>query len=180
MPTKKTLNFESVNKLAKQMKLNPLALPQVVKTSISVGLGQNKENKEIVKSIENEIALVTGQKPKFTRAKKSISGFKLREGQHIGFVVTLRGKRMWQFLEKLTSVVLPRVRDFDGINDKSIDKNGNLSFSLMEQVVFPEIKPDETKGIWGMTITLTLSKKAEKAFAIKYYSSIGLIFLRKV
>jgi len=176
MSPKKTLNLESINKIAKEMKLNPLSLPQVVKTSVSVGLGQNKENKEIVESIEKEIAAVTGQKPKITRAKKSISGFKLKEGQHIGFVVTLRGKRMWQFLEKLTNVVLPRMRDFDGINDKSIDKNGNLSFSLMEQVVFPEIRPDEIKGIWGMTITLTLNKKAEKKFAMKYYSSIGFVF----
>lgn len=176
MSPKKILNQESILKIANELKRNALSLSWIEKISVSVGLGQNKENKEIVEFIEKELSLITGQKPKFTTAKKSISGFKLREGQHIGFVVTLRGRRMWQFLEKLTSAVLPRVRDFDGINEKSIDSSGNLSFSLLEQAVFPEIIPDEIRAVWGMTITMTLNKKADKEYAKKYYQSIGIVF----
>lgn len=176
MPVKKTLNQDAISKIAKELGRNALSLPQIEKISVSVGLGQNKENKEIVEFIAKEVALITGQKPKSTVAKKSISGFKLREGQHIGYVVTLRGRRMWQFLDKLVSVVLPRVRDFDGISEKSIDSSGNLSFSLLEQSVFPEISPDEVRAVWGMTITLVLDKKADKKYAKQYYQSIGIVF----
>jgi len=155
---------------------NYLSLPRIDKIVVSVGLGEHKENKELTESIGKEIAEITGQKPKIARAKKSISGFKIRENQHIGYVVTLRGKTMNGFLNKLIKVVLPRVRDFDGINEKSLDKCGNLNFSIKEQVFFPEIKPDESKCVWGMTITISLKKKTDPVIAKDYFKKLGFIF----
>lgn len=172
----KDLNKQVLGNISDNLGVNLLSLPKINKAVISVGLGNNKESKELVASIEKELALISGQKPRETKAKKSISGFKIREGQHIGYAVTLRGKRLWQFVEKMTAIVLPRVRDFDGISEKSIDKNGNLNFSIKEQTVFPEVKPDEAKCIWGMTITLTLSKKADHKLAKTYYKGLGLVF----
>ncbi len=178
MESKNLSKISQNSETALEKSVNPLSLPKISKISISVGLGNNKENKDIIDSIENELTAITGQKPKKTVAKKSISGFKVREGQHIGFKVTLRGKRMWQFLKKLTSVVLPRVRDFEGISDKSIDDCGNLSFSIKEQSVFPEIKPDESKCVWGMTITFSLDKKSRKNLVEQYYREIGIVFMK--
>lgn len=167
---------EATEKLFADLKINRLALPRVEKVLVSVGLGPNIGNKEIVESIEKELALITGQKPKKTTAKKSISGFKIRQNQHIGFLVTLRGKRMWQFIYKLINIVYPRIRDFDGIPTKSIDTGGNLNIAIREQLVFPEIKPDEIKATWGMTITLSLNKNTKVDVAKNYYTNLGFIF----
>ncbi len=172
----KDLNNKVLNQMSNDMKVNVFSLPKVEKIVVSVGLGPNKDNKELIGLIGKELALITGQKPKETKAKKSISGFKIREGQHIGYTVTVRGDRMWQFLSRIINIVLPRIRDFDGISDKSIDNNGNLNFSVKEQISFPEIKPDEVKSIWGMTITVSLDKKTDPKVAKAYYSSLGFIF----
>ena len=168
-------NKEVLLKMAKDSGNNLHSFAYVNKVSVSVGLGANKESKEIISSIEKELSELTGQKPKYTRAKKSIAGFKIRENQHIGFVVTLRGKRMWQFIDKINKAVLPRVRDFEGIDEKSIDSSGNLNFSIKEHIVFPEIVHDQTKSQWGMSITLTLNKKSKRNYAKTYYEKIGFI-----
>jgi large subunit ribosomal protein L5 len=172
----KDLNNQVLNKISDEKEVNLLSLPKINKVVVSVGLGPNKENKDLIASIEKELSLLSGQKPRKTKAKKSIAGFKIREGQHIGYAVTLRGKRLWQFIAKVTSIVLPRVRDFDGISESSIDKNGNLNFSFREQTVFPEIKPDETKCVWGMVVTLALDKRADRESAKDYYKGLGFVF----
>ena len=176
MSNKSELNNKVIKEMADAAKANQHSISFINKASVSVGLGQYKENKGLVEAIEGELSAVTGQKPKVTRAKKSISGFKIREGQQIGFVVTLRGKRMWDFINKTISAVLPRVRDFDGISNKSIDSSGNMTFAIKEHTVFPEIKADESKAAWGMAITLTLNKKTDKKTAEAYYKKIGFIF----
>jgi len=170
------ISKEILPRLAKENARSILELPALGKVVITVGLGPFMERKDILESIKSEFALITGQKPKFTIAKKSISGFKLREGQTVGYQVTLRGKRMWDFIERLTMVVLPRLRDFDGVRPKSLDRSGNLTLAVKEQTIFPEIKADEVKENWGMGITLALKTSKETEIAQKYYKELGIIF----
>jgi len=162
--------------MAAQLKRPVLALPRLSKVVVSVGVGPFRERKEVLEAISKELQEITSQKPKTNIAKKSISGFKLREGQTIGYQVTLRGKRMWDFVERLIKVVLPRLRDFDGVSIKSIDKSGNLSIAIREQIIFPEIKADEIKENWGLGVTFVLNNPYEATEAKDYYSHLGIIF----
>ncbi|AMW33027.1 LSU ribosomal protein L5P [Fervidobacterium changbaicum] len=139
-------------------------VPRLVKVVINMGVGEGARNKDVIESHARELSLITGQKPLITRAKKSISNFKIRKGMTIGVKVTLRGPRMYNFVYKLVNLVLPKVRDFRGLNPNSFDGKGNYSFGLTEQLVFPEISPDQIKRIQGMDIIIvTTAKKDEEA-----------------
>ena len=135
---------------------NPMAVPKLEKVVINMGCKGAVENKNLVDSAAKDLATISGQKPTVRRARKSISGFKLREGMPIGVAVTLRGDRMWAFAERLISVVLPRIRDFGGVKNK-LDGRGNYSMGLADQLVFPEIEFDRVEFTQGMDITFVTS-----------------------
>ena len=136
---------------------NKHEIPKLIKISVSCGLGLNASNRAFLGKATNEIRLITGQHPILTKAKKSIAGFKLRKGLNIGCKVTLRKKRMFEFLDRLIFIALPRVRDFKGLSKKSFDGNGNYSIGIKEQIIFPEIDYDKVDKIRGMDITITTS-----------------------
>uniref|UniRef100_A0A7C4CEI3 Large ribosomal subunit protein uL5 n=1 Tax=Fervidobacterium thailandense TaxID=1008305 RepID=A0A7C4CEI3_9BACT len=143
---------------------NVLEVPRLVKVVINMGIGEGARNKEIIETHAKELSQITGQKAVITKAKKSISNFKVRKGMTIGVKVTLRGPRMYNFVYKLVNLVLPKVRDFRGLNPNSFDGRGNYSFGLTEQLVFPEISPDQVKRIQGMDIIIvTTAKRDEEA-----------------
>lgn len=158
---------------------NNLMAPKLEKISINVGVGRASQNPnfqdKILPEIIKELALITGQKPKTTTAKKSISGFKTRQGQIIGLKITLRRDRMYEFLERLIKMVLPRVRDFRGLNPKSVDSKGNLSIGFKEHAVFPEIKPEFSKADFGLEASIITSAK-NKNEALELYKLLGIPF----
>lgn len=131
-----------------------MQIPKVEKVIVNVGCGEAKENSKIIDYVVRDIATITGQKPVPTIARKSVANFKLREGQTVGVKVTLRGERMWEFLDRLFNVALPRVRDFRGINPNSFDGRGNYAMGLKEQLIFPEIEYDKVDAIRGMDICI--------------------------
>ena len=133
---------------------NELALPRLDKIVISMGIGRAIENKNLISAAEKDLKHIAGQKPATCQARKSVAGFKLRQGQKIGLKVTLRGKRAYEFLDRLISLVIPRLRDFRGLSPKSFDHAGNYNMGISEQVVFPEINLDEVEFVQGMNITL--------------------------
>jgi len=139
-------------------------VPRLVKVVINMGVGEGSRNKDVVESHARELTTIAGQKALITKAKKSISNFKVRKGMMVGVKVTLRGPRMYNFVYKLVNLVLPKVRDFRGLNPNSFDGRGNYSFGLTEQLVFPEISPDQVKRIQGMDIVVvTTAKRDEEA-----------------
>jgi len=137
-------------------------VPKIEKVTLNVGLSRAIKDSSLKEEIEKTLLLITGQKPVKTKAKKSISGFKIRAGQEVGMMVTLRGERMWDFVEKLISVAIPRVRDFRGIEEKLFDQRGNLSYPIKEQLVFPEILSDEIGAIFGFQVNITTTAKEKK------------------
>jgi len=145
---------------------------------INMGVGEGARNSEIIEKHAQELAKITGQKPIITKAKKSISNFKIRRGMPIGIKVTLRGARMYNFLYKLINIVLPKVRDFRGLDPNSFDGRGNYSFGLSEQLVFPEISPDEIKRIQGMDITIVTTAKTDQE-AKRLLELFGMPFKRE-
>jgi large subunit ribosomal protein L5 len=136
---------------------NNLAVPKILKVTLNVGIGKGKEDPKVAETANNTLMRITGQRPIYTLAKKSISAFKVRAGMKVGLKVTLRGRRMWDFLEKLVKVSLPRVRDFRGLAPQSVDKNGNLNIGFKEHLIFPEIKSDEVEKIHGLEVAITTS-----------------------
>ncbi len=134
--------------------VNVHAMPRVTKVVVSVGVGKNMRDPKDIAIARNTIERITGQKPVETKAKKSISGFKVREGMVVGLVVTLRGRRMTDFLEKLIRVTLPRVRDFRGLDPAAVDRQGNCTLGIREHIAFPEIRSDEIEKIHGLAITM--------------------------
>ncbi len=143
---------------------NVMQLPRLEKVVINVGAGEAKENAKAIDAIMNDLGLITGQKPVVCRAKKSVANFKLREGMPIGVKVTLRGEKMWDFVDKLFNVTFPRVRDFRGINPNSFDGKGNYSTGLKEQLIFPEIEYDKIDKVRGMDINfITTASTDEEA-----------------
>lgn len=144
--------------LAKELgRENPHALPEIKKIVVSMGLGKAiGERKRLDEAVEH-LAQITGQKPMITKSRKAVSGFRLREGMEVGCLVTLRGRRMYEFLDRLISLALPRVRDFRGLNPKGFDGRGNYSLGLNEQMVFPEILADKAAFVQGMNITMVTS-----------------------
>lgn len=146
---------------------NLMEVPRLEKIVINVGMGEAIANVKMLDAAVKEISLITGQKPLLTKAKKSIAGFKLREGMPIGCKVTLRGDMMYEFLERLLNIALPRIRDFRGVSGKSFDGNGNYTLGLKEQLIFPELKYDEIMAVHGMDITIvTTAGTNEEAKAL--------------
>ena len=133
---------------------NIMQVPGLTKIVVNMGVGDAARDSKVIEGAINDLTLITGQKPKINRARKSIAQFKLREGQAIGANVTLRGDRMWEFLDRLLSLALPRIRDFRGLSDKNFDGHGNYTFGLTEQVMFHEIDPDKIDRQRGMDITV--------------------------
>jgi large subunit ribosomal protein L5 len=133
---------------------NPHQVPGLVKVVVNVGIGEATQNSKLLDRAMEELAVITGQKPALRRAKKSVSNFKLREGQAIGAVVTLRGRRMWEFLDRLLSVALPRVRDFNGVSPRAFDGRGNYTLGVRDQTIFPEVDYDAVERVTGMNVTL--------------------------
>ncbi|MCW3035074.1 MAG: ribosomal protein [Actinobacteria bacterium] len=141
-------------RLVAETGLNIMAVPRLVKIVVNMGVGEAVKEAKTLDEAVNELRIITGQKPMVTKARKSIAGFKLREGVPIGAKVTIRGDRMWEFLDRLLSVALPRIRDFRGLNPRSFDGKGNYSFGVTEQLIFPEIDYDKVTTIRGMDITI--------------------------
>ena len=156
---------------------NPNEVPKLVKVVLNMGLGAEKGNSKSFNIAVEELAVIAGQKPVVTVAKKSIANFALREGQKIGAKVTLRGDKMYEFFDRLTAIALPRVRDFKGISDKSFDGKGNYSMGIKEQLIFPEIVYEKVEKIRGFDITIvTTAKTNEEAKAL--LKALGLPFAR--
>jgi large subunit ribosomal protein L5 len=140
---------------------NKLSLPRLKKVVVNMGVGEALQDKNRMEQAVEQLGQITGQRPQVTKAKKAVSAFRLRENNEIGCRVTLRGKRMYEFLDRLISVALPRIRDFRGINPKSFDGHGNYSMGLTEQMVFPEIDPDKVNFTQGMDITFVTSTDSD-------------------
>jgi large subunit ribosomal protein L5 len=154
---------------------NPMQVPRVRKIVVNMGLGEAVGNPKLIDGAVADLSAITGQKPVVTRAKKSIATFKLREGMPIGAKVTLRRERMWEFLDRLVSLSLPRVRDFRGISPRAFDGAGNYTLGLKEQIVFPEIDFDKVDKIKGMNITVVTSAKSNEE-AKELLSALGMPF----
>jgi len=140
---------------------NVMAVPKLQKVSVNIGLGEATQNPKLMDGAVNELAQIAGQKPVVTKAKKSIAAFKLREGMSIGAMVTLRGDRMYEFLDRLMNVALPRVRDFRGVSSKSFDGRGNYTLGMKDQLIFPEIDYNKVEKIKGMNISITTTAKTD-------------------
>lgn len=167
---------EIVPALMKKFKYtNLMQVPKLKKISVNQGLGQAILDKKLIDSGVEEMSAITGQRAVITKSKKDISNFKLRKGMPIGVRVTLRGEKMYEFLDRLVSVAIPRVRDFRGINDKGFDGKGNYSFGVTEQLIFPEIDIDKVNKITGMNITLVTSSNTDKE-ALALLKEFGLPF----
>lgn len=154
---------------------NNLAVPKITKVSLNVGLGKYKENQKLLSLVSQDIFLITGQKAQITRAKKAISGFKIKAGDIVGLRVTLRGKKMYDFLEKMIRIVLPRTRDFRGISIKSLDASGNYTLAVREHIVFPEIEYERVETIYGLQISLSINTK-KSAESQKLMELLGFPF----
>lgn len=141
---------------------NPLQVPRLEKITINMGLGLAIQDPKILDSAVAELAVITGQKPVITKARKSIANFKLRQGMSIGAMVTLRGDRMYEFLDRLLSLALPRVRDFRGVSPKAFDGRGNYSLGIKEQIIFPEINYDKIDRIKGLNITIVTTARTDE------------------
>jgi len=141
---------------------NDLQVPRLEKIVVNMGVGEGAQDAKAMDSAMKDLALITGQKPRLNRAKRSVAGFKLRTGMSVGCKVTLRGDRMYEFLDRLTSLAIPRVRDFRGLNPRSFDGHGNFTMGLDEQLVFPEIDYDDIDKVRGMDITIVTTAKTDE------------------
>lgn len=154
---------EIIPSLQKKMGVKSLmAVPKVTKVVLNVGLKEAKDDKKVLEAVSSQLAVISGQKPRFNRAKKSIAGFKLGKGQLVGLSVNMRGKRAYNFLEKLFAIVLPRVRDFNGVSLKGFDGSGNYSLGISEQIVFSEIDFAKIDKIRGLQITIATNAKSDE------------------
>lgn len=171
------IDLKNINKsLAEKLEIkNPMALPRLEKVVINIGAGQAVKDESYLNEVINTVTTIAGQKPVVTKAKKAIAGFKIRENDKIGVMVTLRSARMYSFVERLVSVALPRIRDFKGISPKHFDKQGNYTLPLKEQIVFPEIPYDKVKNVHGMQITFKISK-SDPAKSKELLAALGLPF----
>jgi large subunit ribosomal protein L5 len=156
-------NEENVTALKKRFEIkNHMDVPKLEKVILNIGMGDAHSDQKLLDSVLNEMTIIAGQKPVVTRARKSISNFKLRDGMQVGARVTLRREIMWEFVDKLFNVALPRVRDFRGLKDRSFDGHGNYSMGIKEQIVFPEIDYDKVVRIHGMDITFVTTAKNDE------------------
>src|SRR5881227_4462525 len=153
---------EIVSRLAQRLnRTNRLSLPRLQKIAVNMGVGKALQDKNRMEQAAEQLGQITGQKAQVRQAKRAVSGFRLREGNAVGCRVTLRGRRMYEFLDRLISIALPRIRDFRGVSPKSFDGQGNYSLGLAEQLVFPEIDPDKATFTQGMDITFVTSTKSD-------------------
>ena len=167
---------EVAGALMKELELkNPMAVPRLHKIVVNMGVGEATQNAKLIDPAVNELGQVTGQKPVVTRAKKSIAAFKVREGMPIGAMVTLRGDRMYEFFDRLVSIVLPRVRDFRGVSTKSFDGRGNYTLGLHDQLIFPEIDYAKVEKTKGMNISITTSARTD-AEGLALLKQLGMPF----
>lgn len=139
-----------------------MQVPKITKITLNMGLGEAVGDKKILENACNDLSAISGQKPMITKARKSIAGFKIRDNYPIGAKVTLRGARMWEFMERLISIAIPRIRDFRGLNPKSFDGRGNYSMGVKEQIIFPEIDYDKVDKIRGLDITITTTANSDE------------------
>ena len=154
---------------------NPMEVPRLVKVTVNMGLGAAIQNPKVIESAQKELGQITGQRPVVTKARKSISTFKLREGMSIGCMVTLRRARMYEFLDRLMNIALPRVRDFRGVSAKGFDGRGNFTLGLKEQIIFPEIDYDKIERISGMNISVVTTARTDEE-ARSLLRSLGMPF----
>ncbi len=157
---------------------NVMQVPKLTKIVVNKGVGGAIANKKLLQDAVEELRAITGQQPSISNAKKSVSNFKLRQGMPIGAHVTLRGFRMWDFLDRLISLALPRVRDFRGVPDKSFDGRGNYSLGIKEQIIFPEIDIDKVSNINGMDITFVTTSRTDRE-AFELLKALGMPFVRR-
>ena len=178
MSFKDYYNQEVAPKLTKELGLkNLMAVPKLIKIVINVGAGEAVTNKNVIEKIQEQISTITGQKTIITKARTSVSAFKIRKGLAIGVKVTLRGKRMYQFLEKLIKIVIPRLKDFRGVPENNIDQNGNLNLGFPEQIIFPEIDFDKIDKIRGLQVTVVTNAK-NKEKGKKLFEMLGIPFTK--
>jgi len=151
---------------------NPMQIPAISKIVVNMGCGEASQNSKLIEGALSDMTAITGQKPVITRARKSIANFKLRDGMPVGCRVTLRGDQMWEFLDRLVNVALPRIRDFKGVSPKSFDGRGNYTLGIREQIIFPEIEYDKVDKVRGMDITIctTANTNDEGRALLKQFS----------
>jgi len=156
----------------------PMQAPKIQKVTVNMGVGEAKQDSKMLEAATEQLAAIAGQRPSVRRARKSIAQFKVREGMPVGVAVTLRGERAYEFLDRLMSVAIPRIRDFRGLNPRAFDGRGNYSMGVREQIIFPEIDYDEIDQVRGLDITITTSASSdEEAFAL--LEAIGMPFSRE-
>jgi large subunit ribosomal protein L5 len=152
--------------------------PKLEKITLNMGVGEAKQDNKMLEAASQQLATIAGQKPNVRRARKSVAAFKLREGMPVGLVVTLRGERAYEFLDRLVSIAIPRIRDFRGLNPKSFDGRGNYSMGVREQIIFPEIDYDAVDQVRGLDVTITTSARSDaEAFAL--LQALGMPFARE-
>ena len=155
----------------------PMQAPRLLKVTLNMGVGEAKQDSKMLDTAQEQLATIAGQKPNVRRAKKSVAAFKLREGMPVGLTVTLRGVRAYEFLDRLVSIAIPRIRDFRGLNPRSFDGRGNYSMGVREQVIFPEIDYDSVDQVRGLDVTMTTSAQTDaEAFAL--LDALGMPFAR--
>ena len=178
-PLQEPYKTEIVPALMKEFEYTSvMQVPRVTKIVVNVGLGEALDNAKAIDFAINDVTAITGQKPVVTKAKRSIAGFKLREGRSIGVKVTLRGERMWSFLTRLIHVALPRTRDFQGISPDSFDGRGNYTLGLREQLIFPEIEYDKIDKIRGMEVSIVTTARSDEE-GRRLLASLGMPFRRE-
>jgi len=156
----------------------PMRVPRIVKVTVNMGVGDAKQDSKMLEAATEQLATITGQHPNVRRARKSIAQFKVREGMPVGVAVTLRGARSFEFLDRLMSVAIPRIRDFRGLNPRAFDGRGNYSMGVREQIIFPEVDYDEVDQVRGMDITITTTAQSDdEAFAL--LEALGMPFSRE-
>lgn len=176
MSLKEQYTKEMKKKLMEELKIqNPMAVPRILKVVLNVGAGEAVTNKNAIEKIQEQMTLIAGQKAVVTKARKSVSAFKIRQGQAIGVKVTLRGNQMFAFLEKLVSIVIPRLRDFRGIEPSTVDQNGNLNLGFTEQTIFPEIEFDKVDKIRGLQVTVVTNARSRE-YGTKLFTLLGVPF----
>jgi large subunit ribosomal protein L5 len=157
---------------------NPMQVPRLQKVTLNMGIGEAKTTSSILEAATEQLGVISGQRPNVRRARKSIASFKIREGMPVGVSVTLRGARMWEFVDRLVSIAIPRIRDFRGLNPRSFDGRGNYSMGIREQIIFPEIDYDSIDQVRGLDITITTSAPNDaEAFAL--LDALGMPFSRE-
>lgn len=162
--------------LMKSLELsNVMQVPRITKVVVNIGMGEAMDNPKALDAAVQDLGAITGQKPVITKARKSIANFKLREGRAIGTAVTLRGEKMWAFLDRLMNIVLPRVRDFRGVSTESFDGRGNYTLGLREQIIFPEIEYDKVDKVRGVEITIVTSAPSDDQ-ALALLQMLGMPF----